>query len=93
MARTYEDLMEELDQLDDEYHEDREEVADYLKRLRQGREIVFNTLKQAITERDFEIRVVSDSQFEIEFFGNDAPPILLVTVDAPVPPGAFDDHD
>jgi hypothetical protein len=67
---------------DEEFHE---AVVSYVKRVRLGREIVFQTLKQAITEFDFKIRVISDSQFEIEFFGPDAPPILLVTVDAPEP--------
>lgn len=92
MARTYEDLNAELDALDEEYEQEHAEVIAYLKRLRRGREVIFSTLKQAITEFDFEIRVISDSQFEIEFFGEDAPPILLLTVDAPIPPGALDER-
>lgn len=68
---------------------DAEGIFSYLQRLRIGREVIFHTLKQAITEYEFEIRVLSDSQFEVEFFGVDAPPILLITVDAPIPPQAF----
>lgn len=86
MGRTIDEFLRQADE-----DAGTAEIADYVRRVSLGREIVFNVLKQAITEFDFEIRVVSDSQFEIEFFGPNAPPLMFVTVDAPIPPGAFHD--
>jgi hypothetical protein len=71
---------------------DYERIQDFIHRLRTGREIIFKTLRYAITEFKFEMRVISESQFEIEFFDEDAPPNLLITIDSPAPETPPDDE-
>lgn len=81
MGRTIDEFMNEYDG-----ECDVAEINDFVQRVSLGREMVFQALKAMESEYEFEIRVISDSQLEIEFFGINSPPILFITVDAPIPP-------